>query len=236
MNIIKKIRGNTYSELWKKLKTKIVNIKNNGMFADHYVEWRGKRIQAIIDHYGRDFFVGKTVLELGCGYGDIGAAFYKMGAIVTCSDARKEHLNVVKKRYPKIKILLLDLDNEQAINQDFDVIIDLGVLYHLQNYKLHLKNVIQHANHLILETEVVDSKDPDFVVHTEESGYDQAFNGRGCRPSATGIEKFFKENKVLSRRYESPKLNSGFHRYDWKETNAGTWVHGQRRFWFAEVI
>lgn len=214
-----------------KNKLKSLIIKEN-RFTGHYVDWRQKRIAVIIKHYGEDFFIGKKILELGCGYGDIGAVFSKMGADVICSDARQEHLNVVKKRYPHIKTLLLDLDKKWVSSEYFDLIIDMGVLYHLENYKNHLEDVAKHADHIILETEVVDSSNPDFVTYTQELGFDQAFNGRGCRPSSSNIERILKENNLSYQRYDSPELNSGFHCYDWKETNSGTWVHGQRRLWF----
>ena len=34
-------------------------------FAEHYIEWRQRRIAAIRQHYGDSFFAGKSLLELG---------------------------------------------------------------------------------------------------------------------------------------------------------------------------
>ena len=65
------------------------------MFSNHYDKWQISRMNGIKKYILPDYFKDKTLLELGCGYADIGNMFYKLGSIVTSSDARKEHLNVV---------------------------------------------------------------------------------------------------------------------------------------------
>ena len=76
-----------------------------------YPEWNESRIKHLIDTYGQPFFKGKTVLEVGCGYAGIGKAMLDMGAIVTVSDAREEHIEVVKERYPEIQALVVDSES-----------------------------------------------------------------------------------------------------------------------------
>lgn len=203
-------------------------------FRDHYIKWNNRRIKCIIDYYGKNFFRGKKILEVGCGYGDIGAEFMKLGAEVTCSDARREHLDIVERRYPNIKTVLADLDYEWPFRKKFDVILHLGTLYHLKNFEKSLIKACKTTKYLVLETEVCDSDDPDMVVFTNESrGYDQSFNKRGSRPSAEYIEKILKKAGMKYEQVKSSKCNSGFHRYNWKVKNTGKWSHGLRRFWFA---
>ena len=68
----------------------------------------------------------KTLLELGCGYADIGNMFYDLGAIVTSSDAREEHLDIVKQKYPHIKTLVIDGDNDN-IQDNYDIILSFFI-------------------------------------------------------------------------------------------------------------
>ena len=203
-------------------------------FSGHYVEWRERRIKAIIEHYGQEFFQNKTVLELGCGYGEIGAHFASLGAQVTCSDAREEHLNIVRQKYPYIKTVLADLDKEWVFNRH-DIIILMGVLYHLRDHKPVLEKACNYATYLILETEVCDYDDGLAVVKTFEDAdaYDQSFNKYGCRPSTKNIEHILNRSNMVYETIIDDRCNSSFHRYDWIPENTGKYEHGQRRFWFA---
>jgi SAM-dependent methyltransferase len=210
-----------------------ISADKRNRFSDHYSEWRVKRIKAIVDFYGKSFFKGKTLLELGCGYGDIGAYFNTLGAVVTCTDARQEYLEIVRQRYPDVKTVCQDLDQEWTIQEHFDVIIDMGVLYHLKKPEEHLRAVSLHTTHLILETEVSDSTDPDFIAYTNEEGYDQAFNSVGCRPSPSMVENILARNKMSYYMLTSNVCNSAFHRYDWDVKNTKGYQDGLRRFWFA---
>ncbi len=201
-------------------------------FNLHYVEWRERRVAAIRRHYGDGFFAGRTLLELGCGYGDIGAAFADLGAVVTCCDAREEHLDVLKQRYPHLATVRADLNTDWPFGS-FDIVLHLGALYHLEPTHASLRHACRSTPHLVLETEVCDSNG-DLVFDTTEQGYDQAVDGRGCRPSAPRVERILREEGMTFERIRDDRCNSGMHVYDWTVGDTGSFRHGQRRFWFAQ--
>jgi SAM-dependent methyltransferase len=179
-----------------------------------------------------EYFKSKTLMELGCGYADIGNMFYELGANVTSSDVRKEHLEVVKVRYPHIKTMLIDGDNDD-VKDKYDIIVHWGLLYHLNEIEIHLEKISQKCDVLLLETEVCDSDQKDFYISTNENGFDQAFNNKGIRPSESYVENVLDKNGFQFKLIKDPILNSGFHCYDWDITNSRGWRHGLRRFWIC---
>lgn len=203
------------------------------MFDGHYVEWRLKRIAAIKNYYGKSFFQNKTILELGCGFGDIGASFHELGAKITCNDARMQHLEKAKSTYPFINIICADIDKDWPFDS-YDIIFHLGVLYHLKNFEISLRKTCESCNYLVLESEVCDSDDPSVVFYPNEAGYDQAFNNVGCRPSPHFIERILTENNMKYELVSDDRCNSNFHVYDWKTTNTKIYKSGLRRFWFCK--
>ena len=179
-----------------------------------------------------EYFKSKTLLELGCGYADIGNMFHELGATVTSSDIRKEHLAVVTQKYPHINTLLIDGDND-TIDDKFDIIVHWGLLYHLNEIEKHLEKVSKKCDILLLETEVSDSDDKDFYISIAEKGPDQAFNEKGIRPSQYYVENVLEKNGFQFKLIKDPILNSDFHCYDWNITNSKTWRNGLRRFWIC---
>lgn len=204
------------------------------MFTGHYKHWQQTRIEKIVSIFGKEFFNSKTILELACGHGDIGKYFQSIGAIVTFADGRQEHLNKIKKSDPLATTILLDQDNEWDLKTKFDIIIHWGVLYHLNNWKQDLQCAIKHSDLIFLETESCDSDNPDFELKLTESGYDQALNGTGTRPSAAMIETYLSLLGVEYQRYDDSDLNSSFHKYDWKVNNTNKLRGGHRRFWIIK--
>ena len=195
------------------------------MFDTHYNNWQISRMNGVKKYILPKYFQSKTLLELGCGYADIGNMFYKLGAIVTSSDGRKEHLDVVKQKYPHLKTLLIDGDND-SIKDNYDIILHWGLLYHLNEIEIHLEKISQKCNILLLETEVSDSDDKNFYISTDEAGYDQALNNKGIRPSPCYIESVLEKNGFTFKLIKDPILNSDFHCYDWNITNSQTWRDG----------
>ena len=155
-----------------------------------------------------------------------------MGGIVTSSDARNEHLTIVNNKYPHIKTLLIDCDND-IIKDNYDIIIHWGLLYHLTAIETHLKNVLEKCNILLLETEVYDSSTIEDCITIDEKGYDQSFHNKGTRLSQQKIENILEKNKFQFKIIKDPILNSDFHCYDWDITNSKTFKQGLRRFWIC---
>ena len=232
-------------ELWN-IKTQygVLPVINKQFDVSHYVFWNIKRLNAIEEHYGINFFKNKTVLEIGCGWAAIGNEISNWGAQVTVSDARKEHLEEVRRRYPHLKTHLFDLENSTEWTfpkKHYDVIIHFGVLYHLSDPESNLKFMTKHCEHMILETEVLDSNDPYLVKNIkEETEWDKgswgmAYSGVGSKPSYAFVERVLKESKMV---YEEPlnpkKVNAGDHNYDWERKNTGEMNKVcQRSFWFC---
>ncbi|SES11842.1 class I SAM-dependent methyltransferase [Rhizobium sp. NFR03] len=209
------------------------------MFDGHYVEWRLKRVRALVENYGADWFRGRRVLELACGYGDIGASLWTLGADVTFLEGRAEHIDVLRKRMPMLPSNRTIVGNMEdglkgvGLADSYDLIIHFGVLYHLQDWKTSLNDCLSMSRFLALETEVCDSDDPDFEFQRTETGYDQAVSGVGTRPSADRIEREIREGGMILSRVSDNRCNANIHVYDWPVMNTGEIAHGRRRMWFC---
>lgn len=201
---------------------------------DH--EWRRRRLTAIVQHHGAAWFAGARVLELGCGYGDVGATLLTLGADVTFSDGRQEHLDVVAARYPSLpadRLVRYDAEDHWPFEERFDLVVNMGLVHHVDHWRRSIVGAMRSADHLVLEAEVCDSADPEYVVKTAESGPGQALSGTGSRPSAAFVERVLRDGGFRHERVADSRCNAGPHRYDWPLTGSGGWEHGQRRFWFA---
>jgi SAM-dependent methyltransferase len=208
-------------------------LRTDHRFRGHYDLWRERRVTAIVDHYGAEWFEGKTVLEVGCGYGDLGAHFLALGADVTFSDAREEHLREARRRHGGPTVCA-DLDRPWTF-QPFDLVLHLGVLYHLADPERHLHDLLAtRPARLVLETEVSRSLDPGGIIRNRESGYDQGVSGVGAHPSGPLVERVLREHEA-SFVEANGGCNSGIHVYDWTADGSEVWVPGERRMWFVKT-
>jgi len=206
------------------------------MFNGKYFEWNQKRIKAIVDFYGHKFFYMKKILDLGCGHGDLGGVLYRLGADVTGVDARQEHLKMVSKKFSGIKVIKADLDKEWPFSrQKFDLVLDLGLICHLNNYEDHIKKACSSTTHLVIETAVCDSTDTQKFISVDEdkTHYDLAYNGKGCLPSSAAIERVLKECGMNFKRMDNSKLNTPEYQYDWRPSNDGSSNVFKRKMWFC---
>jgi SAM-dependent methyltransferase len=210
-------------------------------FEGHYTVWRALRIQAILEHYGPRFFIGKSILEFGAGYGAIGAAFSLIGGDVTCVEGRAANVATIKKRYPFLSAQQGDLNADllglkPRSGGKWDLIIHMGVLYHLRDPEHSLRQTCRMTDHLVLETECSDSDDPAFVPLTKEKTYwsDQALDGVGSQPSPAFVERVLKEEGMEFERITDARCNSDPDVYDWPVRNTKTFVPGRRRMWFVK--
>jgi len=206
------------------------------MFDGKYLEWNQKRIKGIVDYFGHQFMLHKKILDLGCGYADLSGVLHRLGADVTAVDARQEHLKIAAKKYPGIKTVKADLDRGWPFfGKSFDIVLDLDLICHLNNYEEHLRSVCASTQHLILETAVCDSDDPHqcLTMAENQNMYDLSVNGVGVRPSAAAIERVLQECGFSFKRQDSAKLNSGPYKYDWVSKNDGSADYFKRRMWYC---
>lgn len=212
---------------------------NRAFLDPHYIDWRESRFNFIKEHFGPDFFDGKSVLELGGGNGDLGARFIPLGAEVTSVDAREDHVELGRRLHPQIRFIHLDLEKGCASLDPADIVLDTGLMYHLPDPLKHLLAVEQIVKDvLILESEVSDSLSPYFnlSVQEERRTFDQSFSGNGCRPSPAFVERILSDLNLDFQRHRSSALNAGIHIYDWEakdrpEYGNGWWQDGLRAFW-----
>jgi hypothetical protein len=205
-------------------------------FDGHYYDWRIKRISAIVEHYGAAFFRNCRLLELGAGYGDIGILFHCLGADVTFADARPEHLAVMHGRYPSIpdsNYVLYDAEQRWPFQGSFDLILNMGMIYHTDQWERSIICSCMVSDHVVIETQVSDSDDETHVLKVREAGYDQSVSGIGSRPSPAAVEKVMRNCGFAFVRITDDRCSTSFHHYDWTPTNSGESPRGQRAFWFA---
>jgi 2-polyprenyl-3-methyl-5-hydroxy-6-metoxy-1,4-benzoquinol methylase len=224
--------------------------ENDSAFGGIYNEWRIKRVKKLEQTFGSEWFNGKKILELGCGYGNIGTYFQNLGSDVTFADSRKECLAGTRKRNPTAKILLLDQDTNWSVPEKYDLIIHFGVLCHLENWQQDLSNTIKNANYVALESAINKFvNDVSFKIEYTHyiHEYHGPFNETGSLPSVSLIEKQIGLNQFT--RYDDAQLNltssEGFF-YDAEPTETfldsmftisdftDSRVYGGCKFWIIE--
>lgn len=179
-------------------------------FGGFFNEWRVKRVAKIEKVLSKEWFKGKKILELGCAYGNVGLYFKSLGADVTFSDGRKEVLDIVLKKDPLAKVILIDQDSDWKLNDKFDLIIHFGISYNINNWKQDLINTIKHATYIAYETAVnrfnnnIEFKIKDYKYSHEYHG---PINNIGSLMSVSMIEDVFKNAHVDYKRYDDEDLN-----------------------------
>lgn len=203
--------------------------------TQYHPDWQVNRINFMLELYSPEFFKGKKILELGSYNGYIGNYFSEvLEADVTSIEGRPENVDTIKNDYPSLNVECHNLDTLEWIFGKYDIIINFGLYYHLENYhKEHLVNCINNCDLMFFETVVHDSFDPE-VFFRSESGPDQSLSNRGGAPSTSYVENILKENNCKFVKYCDSKLNGGAHHYDWEDKNSRVEDGHARRFWVIE--
>lgn len=210
-----------------------------GLFHPSYRGWNRRRCDKILEIYSRDAFAGLRILELGCGHGDIGAFFAGLGAEVLGLDGRAQNVELARCKHRKVERLRFEcfnLENDFSRFGRFDLILDLGLLYHLKNVDAHLRCCFATADDVVLESVVCDSTDPHkiFFLPERKEVDEEALEGVGSRPSPFYIERLAAEGGFACERFFTPDLNYTHQfLYDWPHRNdervSADFV--LRRFW-----
>jgi 2-polyprenyl-3-methyl-5-hydroxy-6-metoxy-1,4-benzoquinol methylase len=199
-----------------------------------YKQWKDKRIAKIINIFGEDWFAFKDIIELGAAHGDIGYELMQYGANVTFVEVRKKNANSIREKFlaerlnPEIHEI--DQNKPYNFNKKFDLVLNMGVLYHLYDWKNDIKCSLDHSNIMILETVVNPKED---AVETQAPVVKQTRYG-GVGPTQAvitqqHIEEYLSELGCKFIRFDDSQLNTTWSWlqegvvtrsvYDWRPTN-----------------
>lgn len=127
----------------------------------------------------------KRVLDVGGGVGHLAQFFVERGCDVVSTDARPANVERMNVLYPHIDGRVHDVERDDLTPLgSFDVVFCYGLLYHLENPLLALRNLLAVCDSLLLvETMVCDSPEPVLRLDDETLSYNQALRGVAHRPS-----------------------------------------------------
>ena len=209
-------------------------------FGGHYDTWTDNRIRWILDNFGERIFEGKSVLDIGGGSGHIARRVRELGARqVEVVEGRLSNIAEAP-RDDAIAFTLANLERGLTTREpSYDIVLNLGTIYHLANWEPILIDSILRAREVVfIETEVIDSEvEYNRYVVEDMGGYDQAMSGVGSRPSEFEIDRLLARiPNAFGHKVLDPALNAEFHRYDWENALDGHVEDGLRRFWAVQRL
>ena len=209
-----------------------------------YKDWVNCRVNRIINILGKDWFGGKSVLELGACYGDIGMELVRYGADVLFTDARQDNLKEIPGKYPFAnftpKTLTLDQNYHYNLNKRFDLVLHFGTLCHVENWKQDLKCAMDHTNLMFLETIVNPYPGPDERHYTGNRKYMGSTSGYQAVFTAESVEEVLSSLGCKYLRIDSKELNTEWswlenqhlirHVYDWTTSNTDSYYNDSIKY------
>ena len=186
--------------------------ENNDIFGGWFNDWRRVRVNKMIEVLGEHWFQGKTILEVGAGFGNVGLHLkHAYGADVTFTDARNECLKEITTKDPQAKTIAVDHDTEWSLPDKFDMVIHFGLSYNLQFWKQDLNCAIQATNNYLVYETAVNRFKGDVEFSIQDYSYHHEYHGPanfvGCLPSVDNIERQLEKNNVRFQRYDDEDLN-----------------------------
>jgi SAM-dependent methyltransferase len=132
-----------------------------------------------------------TALDLGCGVGHFSKMLQDLGLQVTAVDARAENIAEARSRHPGIDFHVADAEDASLTTLGtFDLVLCIGLLYHLENPLRAVRNLRALTGKLLLlENMSVPDEQPFFFLLDEPEGEDQSLGAVSCYPSEGAMIK-----------------------------------------------
>jgi SAM-dependent methyltransferase len=133
----------------------------------------------------------RTALDIGCGVGYFSAMLKDLGLQVTAADGREENIAEARRRHPGVDFHVADAeDQDLSALGAFDVVLCLGLLYHLENPFRAMRNL--HAltsKVLLIESMCVPEERPFLLLMDEGAVEDQSLRAVSCYRTEGAIIK-----------------------------------------------
>ena len=184
------------------------------MNKDFYYTWKTNRVNRIIDLLGKEWFETKEILELGACTGQIGNEFKHLGANLSFSEINPKLLNNLQKTFPNCPVYKIDQNKLYNLNKKFDLVLHLGVLYHIENWEQDLECALNHTNFLILDTKVFPTLSPStnttlYKIENNDNPY-VSFNKTYRYIDELSLIKLFNKLNVKYLRIDIPSMTTPY--------------------------
>ena len=151
-------------------------------------EARGHTLTSLLLEMKSDVAI-TSGLDAGCGFGYFANLLCQEGLDVSGFDGRPENVAEAARRYPKIKFAVWNVEDPRLVDLGkFDFVSCFGLLYHLENPMLAIRNIAALTGKvLVMESVIVPSDMPMARLYEEDTDVDQGLTYVALIPS----ESFF---------------------------------------------
>jgi len=148
-------------------------------------------ISQLLESFRQAGYELKTAADVGCGVGRFSSLLQSAGFQILAIDGRPENLAEAQRRCPGIEFRVYNAE-DQALQSlgTFDLVLFLGLFYHLENPFVALCNLFAMTGKIaILEGICHPSEDPILSVRDEGPTEDQGLRHVALYPSESGLIK-----------------------------------------------
>lgn len=190
---------------------------------EHYTRITGARIN-FLNQWLPDLITSqglKSALDVGCGVGYFSHYLAGLGLEVVALDGRQENVSEAQIRYPNIKFIVKNVE-DFAVKElgSYDLTLCFGLLYHLENPFLAIRNLYALTGKILLiESMVTPSSFPVASLVDEVYSEDQSLNYVALVLSESGLVKMlyrvgfpYVYASVISPNHEDFHETHEFHR------------------------
>ncbi len=132
-----------------------------------------------------------TALDAGCGVGFFSQMLAECGLSVCAFDGREENIVEARKRFPSVPFETADIEDRNIGELGrFDFVLCCGLIYHLENPLLAIRNLHTLTEKcLLLESMCIPDKKPSLLLRAEPRSDDQSLTDMACYPSEGSLVK-----------------------------------------------
>ena len=154
------------------------------------IEARGETLRRVVAKLKPALGLSNA-LDAGCGVGFFSQMLAECGLNVCGFDARAKNVEEAQRRFPGIPFGLADVEDRGVLQLGrFDLVLCFGLLYHLENPLLAIRNLRAITEKcLLLESMCVPEERPAFLLREEPGQQDQSVTDVACYPSQSGLVK-----------------------------------------------
>jgi FkbM family methyltransferase len=133
----------------------------------------------------------KNALDAGCGVGFFSKTLDECGLNVCGFDGREKNIVEARKRYPDLGFETADIQDSSILELGrFDFVLCCGLLYHLENPLLAVRNLRALTEKcLLIESMCIPGEEPLMLLREEPHAEDQSLTEVACYPSEGSLVK-----------------------------------------------